>query len=85
MQIMMLQGDGIGPEIMKSSSEILGVLNENFGLKLEPIMYDIGAKSVAAGKWGSGLLLLLAWTKDIQTGITLPFMGLQHPRSPLPL
>lgn len=47
----MLQGDGIGPEIMDSSTRILNVLNENFGLKLEPVSYDIGAKSVASEKW----------------------------------
>lgn len=51
MDIMMLQGDGIGPEIMESSSKILTVLKENFGLKIEPVPYDIGARSVAAGRW----------------------------------
>lgn len=51
MDIMMLKGDGIGPEIMESSSRIVGVLNENFGLKMNLVPYDIGANSVASGKW----------------------------------
>ena len=47
----MLQGDGIGPEIMQSSSRILNVLKENFNLKVDLIPYDIGARTVASGKW----------------------------------
>lgn len=47
----MLRGDGIGPEIMESSSRILDVLKENFNLKIEPVPYDIGAKTVASGEW----------------------------------
>jgi len=46
-----MEGDGIGPEIMKSSLEILKVLEENFGLIVNPISYDIGARTVDEGKW----------------------------------
>lgn len=48
---MVLQGDGIGPEIMDSSTRILDTLNENFGLKINAVSYDIGARTVASGKW----------------------------------
>ena len=46
-----MEGDGIGPEIMKSSLEILKALEENFGLIVNPISYDIGARTVDEGKW----------------------------------
>ncbi|MEM0156192.1 MAG: isocitrate/isopropylmalate family dehydrogenase [Thermoplasmataceae archaeon] len=51
MEIMVLQGDGIGPEIMSSSIKILKVLRENYGLNLNVISYDIGAETVKSGKW----------------------------------
>jgi len=51
MDIMIMEGDGIGPEIMKSSLEILKALEENFGLIVNPISYDIGARTVDEGKW----------------------------------
>jgi len=51
MDIMIMEGDGIGPEIMKSSLEILKALEENFGLRVNPISYDIGARTVDEGKW----------------------------------
>ena len=51
MDIMIMEGDGIGPEIMKSALEILKVLEENFGLRVNPISYDIGARTVDEGKW----------------------------------
>ncbi|MHB1708136.1 MAG: isocitrate/isopropylmalate dehydrogenase family protein [Thermoplasmataceae archaeon] len=51
MEIMVLQGDGIGPEIINSAMKILDVLNENFSLKIEPSIYDIGAKTMDSGKW----------------------------------
>jgi len=46
-----MEGDGIGPEIMKSALEILKALEENFGLRVNPISYDIGARTVDEGKW----------------------------------
>ena len=51
MEIMVLQGDGIGPEVMTSAMKILDVLNQNFNLKIEPSIYDIGAKTMDSGKW----------------------------------
>jgi 3-isopropylmalate dehydrogenase len=51
MDIMVMEGDGIGPEIMKSSLKILEALRENFALKVTPVSYDIGARSVNEGKW----------------------------------
>jgi|GEM_PF-3729604 len=51
MDIMIMEGDGIGPEIMKSALEILKALEENFGLRVNPISYDIGARTVDEGKW----------------------------------
>ncbi len=51
MDIMVLNGDGIGPEIMDTAKRILIKLHENFGLNVNPIEYDIGAKSLDEGKW----------------------------------
>ncbi|OWP56392.1 MAG: hypothetical protein B2I17_06240 [Thermoplasmatales archaeon B_DKE] len=51
MDIMVLEGDGIGPEIIKNSLRILKVLQDNFGLKLNPVTYDIGARTLNEGKW----------------------------------
>jgi 3-isopropylmalate dehydrogenase len=51
MDIMVLQGDGIGPEIMASSVRLLEILKENYGLNLNIISYDIGAQTVDSGKW----------------------------------
>ena len=51
MQIMLMEGDGIGPEIMETARRILSVLNENFNLNIEPVKYGIGARSVASGDW----------------------------------
>ncbi len=51
MQVMLMEGDGIGPEIMKSAEKILATLNENFNLKIEPVRFNIGAKTVESGEW----------------------------------
>ena len=51
MQIMLMEGDGIGPEIMESARKILSALNDNFSLNLDPVKYEIGAKTVASGNW----------------------------------
>ena len=51
MQIMTLEGDGIGPEIMKSATDIISVLRENFNLNIEPEHYNIGARSLDRGEW----------------------------------
>ncbi len=48
---MVLNGDGIGPEIMAGALDVIKIFRENFGLKMEPVVYDIGARSVSAGKW----------------------------------
>ncbi len=57
MEIMVLQGDGIGPDIMDSALAILKVLNERFSVKAEPVPYDIGARTVASGKWNLDRIL----------------------------
>jgi 3-isopropylmalate dehydrogenase len=51
MQIMLMEGDGIGPEIIESAYKILTTLNENFNVKIDSVRYDIGARTVASGKW----------------------------------
>ena len=51
MEIMVLKGDGIGPEIMESSLNILNLLTENYNLKLDPVEFDIGAETISTGKW----------------------------------
>lgn len=51
MDIMVLQGDGIGPEVMDSSIKILEVLRDNYGLNLSIVSYDIGAETLHNGKW----------------------------------
>ena len=51
MEIMVLKGDGIGPEIMESSLNILNLLTENYNLKIDPVEFDIGAETISTGKW----------------------------------
>jgi 3-isopropylmalate dehydrogenase len=51
MDVMILEGDGIGPEIMSSSLKIMDILRENYDLKVNPVRYDIGAKTADEGKW----------------------------------
>jgi isocitrate/isopropylmalate dehydrogenase len=47
MRILVLPGDGIGPEITEATVEVLGVLDERFGLGLELEHRDIGLASLA--------------------------------------
>ncbi|MEM3860093.1 MAG: isocitrate/isopropylmalate family dehydrogenase, partial [Candidatus Micrarchaeaceae archaeon] len=51
MEVMVLEGDGIGPEIVKSATEIISVLKDNYGLNIYPEIYDIGSRTVRDGKW----------------------------------
>ncbi len=51
MDIMVLNGDGIGPEIMDAGTKILKKLNDNFGVNINPVKYDIGARSLDQGKY----------------------------------
>ncbi len=51
MEIMVLPGDGIGPEIMAGSLEILKKLEENYDCKLDLRKYDINASTIAAGNY----------------------------------
>ncbi len=47
-KILVLPGDGIGPEITEATVEVLGVLDERMGLGLELEQHDIGLASLAA-------------------------------------
>ncbi len=51
MEIMVLPGDGIGPEIMKGGIGVLEKLNENYNCKLELKEYDINASTMKSGKY----------------------------------
>ncbi len=46
MKILVLQGDGIGPEITRATLQVLEVLNAKFGLGLSYEYRDIGFKSL---------------------------------------
>ena len=48
---MVLNGDGIGPEVMDSALDVIGIMRNNFGVNIEPVLYDIGVKTVAEAKW----------------------------------
>jgi len=48
MKILILPGDGIGPEIMAATVQVLGALDEKFGLKLELTERTIGLAALAA-------------------------------------
>ncbi len=51
MDIMVLPGDGIGPEIMRSALRILEIMRSNFNVKIESQVYDnINARNIASGK-----------------------------------
>ena len=43
MDIMVLNGDGIGPEIMDAGTKILKKLNDNFGVNINPVKNDVDA------------------------------------------
>ena len=57
MQIMLLEGDGIGPEIMRSAKRILSVLSENFNIKIEGVPYNIGVRTVNKGEWNLDMII----------------------------
>ena len=48
MRILVLPGDGIGPEITEATVEVLRALDELMGLGLELEQHDIGLASLAA-------------------------------------
>ncbi len=48
MKIAVLPGDGIGPEIVAVTLEVLKVLDDHFGLGLEFEFHDIGLKTLAS-------------------------------------
>lgn len=50
MKVMVLPGDGIGPDIVKSSLAVIDRLNENYGCNLEPEINNINAEAFATGK-----------------------------------
>jgi 3-isopropylmalate dehydrogenase len=49
MQLLVLPGDGIGPEITEATVEVLRVVDERLQLGLEFEQHDIGLTSLAAG------------------------------------
>ncbi len=49
MKILILPGDGIGPEIMAATVTALGALNDKFGLKLDFEEHAVGLKALEAG------------------------------------
>jgi isocitrate/isopropylmalate dehydrogenase len=48
MRILVLPGDGIGPEITAATVEVLGALDQRLGLRLEMEQHDIGLAALAA-------------------------------------
>lgn len=51
MDIMVLPGDGIGPEIMRSALRILDIMRSNFNVRVEPRIYDdVNARNIVSGK-----------------------------------
>ena len=51
MDVMVLPGDGIGPEIMRSALRILDIMRDNFNVRIEPRIYEnINARNAASGK-----------------------------------
>lgn len=78
MKLLVLEGDGIGPEIVAASLAVLDAAEARFGVKSERIHRDIGLKALAAqGTTFPEDLLPLAKTLD---GIVLgPMSNLQYP------
>ncbi|NNK56739.1 MAG: isocitrate/isopropylmalate dehydrogenase family protein, partial [Desulfofustis sp.] len=65
MKILVLPGDGIGPEITESTVAVLDAVNKRFGLGVEYVYEDIGF--VSLDKYGTtlrGEVLELARTLD---------------------
>ncbi|GGM69519.1 3-isopropylmalate dehydrogenase [Thermogymnomonas acidicola] len=50
-RIMVLEGDGIGPEVVGCAIRALEALNDAYGLGLEFVKYDVGARSISQGEW----------------------------------
>ncbi len=51
-RIMVLEGDGIGPEVVGCAIRALEALNDAYGLGLEFVKYDVGARSISqGGEW----------------------------------
>jgi isocitrate/isopropylmalate dehydrogenase len=48
MKLLVLPGDGIGPEITEATLEVLRVVDERLGLGLEFELHDIGLASLAS-------------------------------------
>ena len=48
LKLLVLEGDGIGPEICREALKILNVLNRKYALNLEIILEDVGLKSLEA-------------------------------------
>ena len=46
MKLLVLPGDGIGPEIVTSATEVLEALDARFNLRLDLIQRDIGFSSL---------------------------------------
>lgn len=51
MEVMVLTGEGIGPEIMKSALDIINKLRENYGCNIDPVLYEnVNALSFEKGE-----------------------------------
>ncbi|HLI46429.1 MAG TPA: isocitrate/isopropylmalate family dehydrogenase [Geobacterales bacterium] len=51
MDVMVIMGDGIGPEVMKAALRILDVLNDNYSAEINPVIYDINSETLISKKW----------------------------------
>ncbi len=48
LKLLVLEGDGIGPEICREALKILNVIDRKYGLNLDIIIEDVGLKSLEA-------------------------------------
>lgn len=78
MKLLVLAGDGIGPEIMASSLHVLETVDKKLDLGLQFTHRDVGLKAIAAqGTSLPGDILPLAWEMD---GTLLgPMSNMQYP------
>jgi len=51
MDIMVIEGDGIGPEIMDCCLKVIKNFNEKFNINMETVIYDINTRNLDEGKW----------------------------------
>ncbi len=79
MDIMVLNGDGIGPEIMDAGTKILKKLNDNFGVNINPVKYDIGARSLDQGKYKIENILEEARMRSRAISVPPVFLGFGSP------